>query len=574
MTNLRISYRIWILTIVVCGIALVTMFIANRAIRNIFSNDLQHLEKSMFGLHDLNIKTAVDVLAEDIGQQLRDVSAADRDEKVREILDPLRFMPDGSGYYFVYRGTVNVALPTNKSIVGQDLGTRPDANGVFFVAELEKAAKSGGGYVVYDFPKKAGEPPLPKRSYAKMIPDTDMWLGTGVYTEDVDYELGVMRSAMHHQYVEAIQTLTFAVFAYLLLIILPLGVSIIRGIALPINRSVELLQSVVEYGDITVSVPAAYLIRGDEVGNLSRSVNSLITQQRSQSELSKKLSLGDWAQDVPVRSEKDELGKSLKAMVEQVNNALGQVRDSVEDVSSGAGEISAASQSMSEGATESAASLEEINSSTIEIGDQARKNAMTASETSKLASKAKAVADLGGERMKALNESMHAITSSSEQIARIIKTIEDIAFQTNILALNAAVEAARAGMHGKGFAVVAEEVRGLAARSAKAAKETAELIEGSAARIAAGNEIAGQTSIALHEIVESVSNMATLAGEMAVASNEQAQAIIQIGQGLGQIDQVTQQNTAVAEETAAASQQLSSQAEGLRQLVRKFKLST
>ncbi len=574
MTNLRISYRIWILTIVVCGIALVTMFIANRAIRNIFANDLQHLEKSMFGLHDLNIKTAVDVLAVEIGRQLHDVSAAERDEKVREILDPLRFMPDGSGYYFVYRGTVNVALPTNKSIVGQDLGTRPDANGVFFVAELEKAAKNGGGYVVYNFPKKAGEPPLPKRSYAKMITGTDMWIGTGVYTEDVDHEVGVMSSAMHNQYIESIQMLIASVFAYLLLIILPLGISIIRGIALPINRSVELLQSVVENGDITVSVPADYLVRRDEVGNLSRSVNSLITQQQEQSDLSKKLSQGNWAQDVPVRSEKDELGKALKTMVEQVNNALGQVRDSVEDVSSGAGEISAASQSMSEGATESAASLQEINASTIEIGDQARKNAVTADETSKLASKAKAVADLGGERMKALNESMHAITSSSQQIARIIKTIEDIAFQTNILALNAAVEAARAGMHGKGFAVVAEEVRGLAARSAKAAKETAELIDGSAARIAAGNEIAGQTSAALQEIVESVSNMATLAGEMAVASNEQAQAIIQIGQGLGQIDQVTQQNTAVAEETAAASQQLSSQAEGLRQLVKKFILSS
>lgn len=573
MSNLKIAYRIWILTLVVCGIALVTMVISNRAIREISTQDVKQLERSMFALHDLNIKTAVDVTAVELGRQLAKVSSEQRDELARTIVDPMRFMPDGSGYFFIYRGTVNVALPTNKSIVGQDLGTRPDANGIFFVAELEKAARGGGGYVVYDFPKKAGEPPLPKRSYAKMIPGTDLWIGTGVYTEDVDKEIGVMRTAMNQQYHSALRIVASAALLYMLLIILPLGISIIRGIAGPVNRSVELLYSVVEKGDLSVNVPEDYMTRKDEVGNLSRSVSSLISQQRQQSVLAENLAAGEWFHDAPVRSVKDELGISLKKMVEEVRNALVQVRDSVEDVSAGAGEISAASQSMSEGATESAASLEEINASTLEIGDQAKKNAGTATETSRLATRAKSAANLGGSKMTALNQSMQEITSSSERISRIIKTIEDIAFQTNILALNAAVEAARAGMHGKGFAVVAEEVRSLAARSAKAAKETAELIEGSSARIATGNQIAAETSTSLAEIVDSVTHMATLAEEMAVASNEQAQAIIQIGQGLSQIDQVTQKNTAVAEETASSSQELSGQAEKLRELIKRFSLN-
>jgi methyl-accepting chemotaxis protein len=264
--------------------------------------------------------------------------------------------------------------------------------------------------------------------------------------------------------------------------------------------------------------------------------------------------------------------ENLNATPEALNDILGQVAVAVDQVTSGASQVSDSSQSLSQAATESASSLEEITASMHELTSQTSMNAENATQANQLAAQAKISAEKGNAEMGAMVKAMKDINESASSISKIIKAIDEIAFQTNLLALNASVEAARAGVHGKGFTVVAEEVRNLAQRSAAAAKETAETIEGSIKKTEVGAKIAEDTSRALEEIVAGSTKVTDLIGEIASASKEQAEGIAQINQGLSQVDQVTQQVTANSEESASASEELSSQSLQLKQMLDKFRL--
>ena len=263
---------------------------------------------------------------------------------------------------------------------------------------------------------------------------------------------------------------------------------------------------------------------------------------------------------------------SLNTIIDSLNSVLSEINTASEQVYTGSSQVSDGSQALSQGATEQASAIEQLTSSINEVAEQTKENAVNANQAKNLALNVKENAEDGNRHMSEMLKSMGDINESSANISKIIKVIDEIAFQTNILALNAAVEAARAGQHGKGFAVVAEEVRNLAARSANAAKETTDLIEGSIKKAEKGTEIANNTAKALYEIVDGVSKAATLVAEIAASSNEQATGISQINLGIEQVSQVVQTNSATAEESAAASEELSSQAELLKDLVSSFKL--
>lgn len=263
---------------------------------------------------------------------------------------------------------------------------------------------------------------------------------------------------------------------------------------------------------------------------------------------------------------------SLNNIVITLSQVMGEINDAAEQVSSGSRQVSDGSQTLSQGSTLQAGSIEELTASISEIAAQTKQNAVNANQAHELTTGMKDNAVQGNEQMKGMLKSMEDINASSANISKIIKVIDDIAFQTNILALNAAVEAARAGQHGKGFAVVAEEVRNLAARSAEAARQTTDLIEGSIGKVQVGTKLANETAAALNQIVKGVESAAGIVGEIANASNEQASAIAQVNKGIAQVSEVVQNNSATAEESAAASEELSSQAELLKEMMGRFQL--
>lgn len=276
--------------------------------------------------------------------------------------------------------------------------------------------------------------------------------------------------------------------------------------------------------------------------------------------------------DINTRDEVGNLAYSFNRMVNNLNEVISNINVAADQVAAGSRQVADSSIELSQGATEQASTIEELSASLEEIANQTRLNADNSNQANSLAEVAKDTAVQGNNHMNDMLKAMEEINQSSNNISKIIKVIDDIAFQTNILALNAAVEAARAGQHGKGFAVLAEEVRNLAARSASAAKETTEMIEDSIKNVESGTAIAKQTSEALNKIVEDVSKVAKLIDEIAIASNEQSASIEQINQGIMMVTEVVQKTSATSEESAAASEELSGQADLLKEQVARFKL--
>ncbi len=356
-----------------------------------------------------------------------------------------------------------------------------------------------------------------------------------------------------------------------------MAVYIIKSVNTPVKELDGVARKIAE-GDLDQNI--TYKSK-DELGTLAVNFNKTVGRLRNYvsyineiSNVLRQIAGGNLVFDLTLNYEGEfaKVKQALEEISHSLNDTLGQINQAADQVSSGSDQVSSGAQALSQGATEQASSIEELAATINEISAQVKDTAANANEVRKQTDQTGDQVATSNEQMQEMIAAMTEISDKSGQISRIIKTIEDIAFQTNILALNAAVEAARAGEAGKGFAVVADEVRNLASKSSEASKSTAALIEGTVQAVEKGTEIANATAESLFAVVESTKGVVSSVDKIASAADQQAESIAQVTLGIDQISSVVQTNSATAEESAAASEELSSQAQVMKGLVGRFTL--
>ena len=367
------------------------------------------------------------------------------------------------------------------------------------------------------------------------------------------------------------------IFVIAFAMVIVIGYFIGKNFGKPLVTLIKYLKKAALTGEITPdqedkAAIEKYSQQRDEIGQSIVTVSQFLDRIDEVSKELEAVANGDLTIEITTLSDKDLLGNSLHHMNVKLNEMFKEIGLSSEQVSSGAKQIADGSQVLAQGATEQAASVEELSSSIAEIAQKTKENADIAEKAASLAGNIMSSAEKGNVQMTEMQNAVKEINEASQSIGKIIKTIDDIAFQTNILALNAAVEAARAGQHGKGFAVVAEEVRNLAAKSANAAKETGTMIQNSMDKASLGVRIADETHANFAEIATGINESGQLISLISESLDDQSSGISQINVGIDQVAQVTQQSSATAQESAAASAEMSDQSASLQGLVAQFKL--
>jgi methyl-accepting chemotaxis protein len=385
------------------------------------------------------------------------------------------------------------------------------------------------------------------------------------------------RTASSNSFFKLLLTVLIAVMAVGIPSVIVMGLYVSRVISNPLQVLTSFMEKAATTGDIILAQEDVDVIRKysnikDEVGKCINSTSHFVGRITEVGRILSMVADGDLTGDISLLSDKDTMGLSLRNMNQKLNAMFGEINDSAVHVSTVSKQLADGAQSLAQGSNQQTAAVESLSASISDIAKKTKDNAEIASKTAQMAESIRVSAEKGNQQMNEMISAVEGITQASHSISKVIKTIDDIAFQTNILALNAAVESARAGQHGKGFAVVAEEVRNLAAKSAEAAKDTGGMIQNSIEKAELGARIAGETAASLSEIVTGINKSNSMIVDIAKSSEEQSAGILHIDTGIDQVVQIIQQTSATAEESAASSEEMSSQAAMLENLISQFRL--
>ncbi len=457
--------------------------------------------------------------------------ASDDEAKAQaaEILRSMRFDGDNYIFAFEYDG-MNIVLPHQPEQEGTNLGDLQSPNGDYFIRELIDRAQAGGGFHEYPWEYPGTDETETKYSYADRIDEWDWMIGAGVYARDINEAMAEAEAVAAADLRGSIMGASLT-GAAVFLVVAFIAWFLVRRTLGPIRQTVAAMQDIAE-----------------GKGDLTRRL------------------------EVDTKDEVGELATQFNAFVSRMQETLREVRGSVRQVNHAAGEIAQGTDELSTRTEQAAANLQETSSSMEEITSTVNHSAESADQANKLVSDTADVARQGESAMGQVEKTMTDINDSAEKISNIISMIDSIAFQTNILALNASVEAARAGEHGKGFAVVAQEVRTLASRSSEAASQIRELIDTSVNHTQSGAEIVRQAGQTMQDIVQSVSRVTDVIGEISAGAKEQSSGIGQINTAVAEMDSMTQQNAAMVQQSASTSADMRRHAEHLNNLIASFVL--
>ncbi|CCO24926.1 methyl-accepting chemotaxis protein [Maridesulfovibrio hydrothermalis] len=593
--NLSIGARFFLLLALMVIFLVVTGAFFLGAIRDITAYGVESTGQVMFEGQKDKIKVATRSMALSLGKEIKHFPGKEEQlEFIREALDPIRFEKDNSGYFFVYKGTVNMVMPPKKSLQGKDLGGLKDKNGLLLINELNKVANSGGGFVKYYF-AKPGSGIQPKISYAMLIPGTDMWIGTGVYIDNIDSKKAKMSSAMTESANSITLNILFVAGAVLILFVIPLSIYLIRTIVKPLTESTQAATAVAE-GNLDVSLNPQ---GRNEISTLQVALNTMVTTlatnldniKLKEAEAQEQARIAEESAALAQQAQKKAEGAKKEGMLaaaDKLQTVIDRISAITAEVTSSTDEIMRGSDFQKQRVTETATAMEEMNVTVLEVARNATETNASSEQSMKKAGEGVVVVQnvIGAmsniqERTDQLKKSMEQLDQQAVDIGNVLGVINDIADQTNLLALNAAIEAARAGDAGRGFAVVADEVRKLAEKTIGATEEVESSISGiqqlarenvkgmdaTVDAVESATELSRSSGEMLDEIVELAKDSADQVRSIATAAEEQSATSEEINRSVGEIDSMTEENARNSQMAAEGTQSLAAEVQELVNLV-------